>query len=241
MTARSQPALSALDTRRWKAVTVVARDVTAESLPGVLAFCREQTAGFLIARCATGDLAAAQAMERAGFQLMDTLVYFSRDLTRGLPERSNSVAIRDLAAGEAAAVRQLAARSFAGYAGHYHADARLDRRQCDEVYADWAERCCSKEAADTVLVAADGHAIAGFVGIRLSTLEAEVALFAVAPEAQGRGIGRALLAGALHWAAAKHAARVAISTQITNVRSQRLWTGLGFEPSRSFYTFHKWF
>jgi hypothetical protein len=32
-----------------------------------------------------------------------------------------------------------------------------------------------------------------------------------------------------------------ISTQITNVAVQKVWTRLGFEPSRSYYTFHKWF
>lgn len=244
MTAEPQPArLSPLDTHRWKAVTAKASGISRHNLPAALAFCRRQGVAFLIARCPTTDLAAAQAMEREGFELMDTLVYFSRDIASGAPEDPGSVPIRELRAGEDGAVREVAARSFVDYPGHYHADPRLDRRQCDEAYADWAHRCClSKDVADTVLVGPADGKIVGFITVQLgSAEEAEVALFAVAPQAQRRGIGRSLMIGALRWARAQGAKRMAISTQITNLGSQKLWARLGFELSRSYYTFHKWF
>jgi GNAT superfamily N-acetyltransferase len=235
--------LSPLDTARWKAVTAKASEVTPENLPGALAFCQDQKVAFLIARCATIDLAAAQAMEREGFQLMDTLVYFSRDIASGVPQDQGQVAVRELRSGESAAVREVASRSFSGYLGHYHADPRLDRRQCDDTYVDWAERSClSRELADDVLVATIDASIVAFATMRLnSTEEGEGVLFGVAPEAQGRGIYRSLMIGGMQWCRGRGRARMVVSTQITNIAVQKVWSRLGFEPSKSYYTFHKWF
>lgn len=244
MKADGQPArLSPLDTDRWKAVTAKASEITPENLPGALAFCREQKVAFLIARCATTELAAAQAMEREGFQLMDTLVYFSRDLARGVPEDPGQVSVRELRSGESGAVRQVASRSFSGYLGHYHADPRLDRRQCDETYTDWAERSCLfREVADEVLVATIDASIVAFATMRFNSAEeGEGVLFGVAPEAQGRGIYRSLMIGGMQWCRTRSRARMVVSTQVTNVAVQKVWTRLGFEPSKSDFTFHKWF
>jgi len=47
--------------------------------------------------------------------------------------------------------------------------------------------------------------------------------------------------GALRWFEARGRSRMLISTQITNVAVQKVWIRLGFEPSKSYYTFHKWF
>lgn len=238
MTAR----LSPLDTARWKCVSATANDVTAEALPPVLSFCRESGVQFLIARCSTGELAAAQAMEDEAFRLMDTLVYFSRELPDA-PSEAGTLPVREVRPGEDAAVAEVASRAFAGYYGHYHADPRLDRRQCDEVYVDWARRSCvSREVADGVLACEIEGRIAAFATLRLnSEIEGEGVLFGVAPEAQGRGIYRALMLGAMQWCRGRGRKRMVVSTQVTNQAVQKVWTRLGFEPSKSYYTFHKWF
>src|SRR2546421_3797072 len=234
--------LSALDTQRWGVVSAKASAVTAANLPRVLAFCREHAVRFLVARCAAAELSGAQAMEREGFQLMDTLIYYARGLGALPPQDSGIVTVREFAAGEEADIGRVARQSFAGYPGHYHADPRLDDGKCDETYVDWAERCCrSKEFADSVLVAIMGAQIVGFVAIRVSSTEGEVALFAVAPQLQRRGIGRSLMLSAMQWCKAQGKARVLISTQIQNLANQKIWTRLGFEPSSAYYTFHKWF
>lgn len=235
--------LSPLDTQRWKVPSARAAVVTPDNLGEVLAFCRLHAVRFLVARCATDDAVTASAMEREGFHLMDTLLWFSRDLRRPLPEQTGAACIRDLAAGEEPAVARVAAEAFAGYRGHYHADPRLDRRQCDAVYADWAARSCVPgDSAGTVLVASLEGEIAGFISVRLnSEREGEVPLYAVAPSLQRRRLGHALLVGALRWCRERERTSMIISTQITNLASLKLWTRLGFEPLHSYYTFHKWF
>jgi hypothetical protein len=136
MTPISPVALSPIDEKRFGIRIARASAITVESLPGVLEFCRQQSVGMLIARCAVADLAAAQAMEREGFLLMDTLVYYARDLRHPpLPRPSAEPIVRPCRPKDEPRVRQIAAEAFRAYLGHYHADPRLDRRLCDEAYA----------------------------------------------------------------------------------------------------------
>jgi ribosomal protein S18 acetylase RimI-like enzyme len=240
--------LSAIDQERFGIVTARDSDFTAETLTDALRFCRENAVQLLVARCASDDLPAAQAMEKAGGRLMDTLVYYARDLDRPLPEQERrqqerSVSLRLLRPGDASGVREVAAESFRGYGGHYHADPLLDRAKCDAVYVSWAERSCLDRAvASTVLVAEDGDRIAGFLTIlERSPEEQEIILNGVDPAVQRRGIYRALVLAAMSHAQRNGAKRLTVSTQLTNVPVQRIWSRLGFEPLRSYYTFHLWF
>jgi GNAT superfamily N-acetyltransferase len=235
--------ISALDTQRWGVRTAKAAPITAESLPRAIAYCRQEEVKFLIARCASADLAAAHAMEHEGFELMDALVYYARDLAAPLPEHPVSAPIRSLRRGEEVQVREAASESFAGYFGHYHADPRLDRRQCDETYVDWAYRSClALDSGNDVLVSElDGRVLA-FATVRLNSREeSEGVLFGVTPAAQGRGLYRALMLAGMQWSKLRGAGRMVVSTQFTNIAVQKVWTRLGFEPSKSYYTFHKWF
>jgi len=235
--------LSAIDQERFGLVTARDGDVTAMMLPQTLAFCRSNGVQLLIARCRTEELAAAQALERAGARLMDTLVYYVRVIVKGeLPENTCKVVIRPVRPGEDEAVRRVAAESFRGYRGHYHADPRLDPAKCDEAYQSWAQRSClSRDVAGEVLVADDG-AVAGFATLRLNEpAEGEGVLFAVAPRVQGAGVYKAFMLEGMRWCRFQGAKRMVVSTQVTNLAVQKVWTRLGFEPSHSYYTFHLWF
>jgi GNAT superfamily N-acetyltransferase len=235
--------LSELETERFGVRAARAR-VVRETLPRVLDFCLAERVELLVTRCATTDLAAAQAMESHGFLLMDTLVYYGFDLSKKpIPEHSGEFLVRQFRPNDRDQVRLVAARAFKGYMGHYHADPRLDRRQCDETYASWAERSTMlKSAADEVLVAEHDGNIVGFATLRRnSSEEGEGLLFAVVPEYQKRGVCRALMIRSLRWCQSQGATRMVISTQVTNVFMQKVWCRVGFEPSTSYYTFHKWF
>lgn len=237
-------ALSELDERRFGVVTARGSLASPRELPAILDFCAAHRVGLLIARCDAAEPAAAQAMEAAGGRLMDTLVYFARDLRRReVPSESEGVAVRVASPADAAAVCAIARESFRGYGGHYHADPRLPREQCDETYADWALRSCTeREVADAVLVAVDGAAPIGFLTLRSSGAgEVEIVLNGVLPERQRGGVYRALVIAALGWAKERQAVRVLVSTQVTNAAVQKVWVRLGFEPLRSHHTFHLWF
>lgn len=236
--------LSAIDEKRFGNRTARAPEVTLQTLPHVIEFCQNNAVKLLIARCPVSELQVAQAMEREGFQLMDTLVYYRRELLKmPAPTDIGKATIRPLQPGEEEKIKAIAAECFQGYFGHYHADERLDRTQCDEVYISWAYRSCTScDVADEVLVADLAGSIVGFATLRLNNeQEGEGVLFGVTPSAQGKGIYRSFMIHAMTWCLSKRAKIMIVSTQITNTAVQKVWTRLGFEPSHAYYTFHKWF
>lgn len=236
--------LSAIDEERFGIRTARSSQVSLETLPAVLSFCRANRVEFLIARCLCTELPAAQAMEAWGFSLMDTLVHCVRDLTRGpLPTDDGGMVIRPFRPGDVDAIKAVATESFHGYVGHYHADARLERAKCDEAYTSWALRsCASRDVADEVLVAEQDGELVGYFTLRLnSPAEGEAVVGGVLPSVQGQGVYRSFLIRGMAWCASQGATRMMVSTQITNIAVQKVWARLGFEPSHAYYTFHKWF
>ena len=116
----------------------------------------------------------------------------------------------------------------------------VESRESGEHHAQ--RSCLSRAVADCVLVAEQGGQLIGFSTLKVHNPdEGEVPLYGVDPTIQGQGIGRNLIIGALRWFEAQGVARMLISTQVTNVASQKVWVRLGFEPSHAYYTFHKWF
>lgn len=236
--------LSNIDKERFGVTTVKTPLMKVEDIPYVLDFCDKQHAEFLIARCKTSDLDTVHEMERLGFLLMDTLVYFQKNLEKKtFPYDNSKILIRPLSNGEELIVKDIATNSFKRYFGHYHADRRLSRDECDKVYIDWAYKSCiSKDASNHVLIAELGGDIAGFATLRMNdSIEGEGVLFGVSPFCQGKGIYRLLMIGGMNWCVSEELSKMIVSTQITNVAVQKVWTRLGFEPSYSYYTFHKWF
>lgn len=234
--------LSAIDRERFGIVTARDPEFTAATLPAALRFCRENGVQMLVARCAAADLPAAQAMEAAGGRLMDVLVYYARALDRPLPDERPQTPVRLLRPEDAPGVGRVAAASFRGYLGHYHADPRLDRAKCDEVYLSWAERSCvDPSVASKVLVAEHAGEVAGFLTLlRRGAEEQEIVLNGVDPALQRHGIYRALVLAALREAQGDGARRLVVSTQLINLAPQKTWTRLGFEPAHAHYTFHLW-
>jgi ribosomal protein S18 acetylase RimI-like enzyme len=236
-------AFSEIDSDRF-GIRVARAQVDGKNLSQVIDFCATRQVKLLIARCSTNELHTAQEMEKRGFLLMDTLVYYSFDLTkRTIHDDAPRAHIRKFVRGDAAQVETVAAAAFEGYYGHYHADSELDRRKCNESYISWAVRSCtSKQVATNVLVAEIDKKIVGFLTLRRnSPKEVEGVLFGVAPEVQGTGVGRSLMLNGLELCKKQRTKQMVISTQVTNVAVQKVWCRVGFEPARSYYTMHKWF
>ena len=235
---------SPLDEARWGVPSARASLETPEELDGLEVWCREQVIRFLVVRIPTTRLHTVQEAERRGFFLTGTLLWLRRDLCgEPLPVRSGSVTIRQGGARDADEVSRVAREAFRGYGGHYHADPRIDPRQADEVYTDWARRgCLDAGTADRVLVAETAGKIVGFGLIVLRNNEVgDGTLYGVHPESRGRGIYRELVVEAMHWVKSQGRCWMLESTQVTNTISQKVWAGLGFEPFRSEYTLHRWF
>lgn len=244
MTPALPVALSSVDEERFGVRIARAPDLTLGDLSVVLNFCRANQVAMLIARCSASEFRTTQAMEREGFLLMDTLLYFVRHLVHvPIPEIRGNVQIRPVRPGEEDSVGLVAAAAFEGHAGHYHADDRLDPKKSTEGYMSWTRQACiSSDIAAQMLVAEQDGSIAGFYAMRFnSPQEVEGVVGAVAPAAQRQGVFRSLMIGGMDWSLAQGATRMIASTLITNLGVQKAWVRLGFEPSHAVYTFHKWF
>lgn len=238
-------ALSAIDELRFGIPTAKAVVQNVDEAVAAIDESRALGAKLLIVRCSSSALDASQRLEELGARIMDVLVYFERDLTElPWPEDRSHVPLRYLGPGDVDEIEELAGVLFRDYHGHYHADPRLDREACDEVYRSWARNSCeSRDVADEVLIAqVPGEPIGGFVTLRLnSPEEGEIVVGGVAPSMRGRGVYRSFMIGGMEWARERGASRMVLSTQITHVAVQGVWVGLGFAPSKSFLTFHRWF
>ncbi|KUG24603.1 hypothetical protein ASZ90_005597 [hydrocarbon metagenome] len=242
--AASNVFLSAIDKERFGIRTARVVGVTTESLSSILEFCRKEQVKFLIARCSMFDLETAQTMEKNGFLLMDTLVYYTLDIAKKKSPSANGIVyFRPIRAEEEEEIASVAVESFRGYFGHYHADQRLDNNKCDEAYVDWARKAFISRGSDENFQVAeiDGRIVAFGVFRINSPDEGELFLGGIHPDFQGQGIYQAFLYRAMEWCLSKNAKRIVISTQINNIAVQKILTRFGFEIAKGYYTFHKWF
>jgi ribosomal protein S18 acetylase RimI-like enzyme len=235
--------ISDIDKERFGVKTARVVGLTMDSLLSVLDFCARERVTLLIARCNMSDLAAAQAMEQEGFLLMDTLIYYSLDLARQSVPADNGVAcVRPVRIEEEEEIISVARESFRGYFGHYHADPKLDKSKCDEAYTDWARKAFASRYSENFLVGETDGRIVGFGVLRVnSSDEGEMFLGGIHPGFQGQGIYHSFLCKAMEWCLSKDAKRMIISTQLKNISVQKVLIKFGFEISRGYYTYHKWF
>lgn len=228
---------SAIDSDRFGISVARADAVGRGEIGPILDWCREERIAVLFARCQGGDLGTVQELEAAGLRLMDAQVRFGAATRSHIPDPR----LRPLRPGDRHDVMAVAARSFQGYAGHYHADPRLPAALCDLVYQSWAERCCSGEAAEHVVVAeADGRVVGFSAFAAPSPAEGRLVLGAVLPSARGGRLYSAMAAYGLDWLSRQGVGRMSAITQVPNLAAQRSWVAAGMLPEATSYTFHGW-
>lgn len=235
--------ISDVDKERFGVKTARVVGLTAEELAPVLEFCAKEQVELLIARCSMSDLEAAQAMEKCGFLLMDTLIYYCFDLTRQpVPVDNGVVKLRPIRMEEEEEMISITQEAFHGYLGHYHADPKLDKSKCDEAYIDWAHKAFVARSSENFLVGEIDNKIVGFGVMRINNPdEGEMFLGGIHPDFQGQGMYRSFLCKGMEWCLSKKTGKMIISTQLKNISVQKVLIKIGFEISRGYYTYHKWF
>lgn len=236
--------LSPLDEGRFAVRTVQARAVDSDHLAELENFCQANQAQLAIVRVSADALNTVQLLEEAGYRLMDTLVYYTfRFAKKTIPTDVRRHPIRMLRPEDREEVIAIAKESFKGYFGHYHADSRLPKDKCDEVYVDWATNSLIlKELGHQVIGVEEKGRLNSFLSFKVNCKEeVEVMLSGILQHAQGKGIHQALMIQATRWAHNYGAHQIIVSTQVTNSASQKAWTRIGFEVDKAYYTLHKWF
>jgi ribosomal protein S18 acetylase RimI-like enzyme len=211
------------------------------------AWCRAEAIDCLYFLADSGDPATAAVAEAGGFRLMDLRVTLEGPLTPDpspIPSRppgEGRPLARLFRPEDLPELRRIAAVSH--HDSRFYADPHFDRARCDELYATWIEKSCRGESADAVLVAEHEGKPAGYIScVRSGGVDdsGEIGLIAVAAEAQGRGLGKALIRSSLRWFADRGLPRVRVVTQGRNVRAQRLYQAHGLFTRSIGLWFHRW-
>lgn len=239
----SPPHISRIDGERF-GIRVARAELVVATLEDGLEFCRTNAIELLVGRCRSDQIDAAQAMERHGFLLMDTVLHYDLALRDARTLRESAlVTTRNMIEGETEAVVDVARDTFRHYHGHYHADERLDPDDAVDVYTSWARRSCTdRKVCDLVLVAELAGRIVGFLTMkRVDDSSAELPLAGVAADCQGRRVHATLHNAMVRHCSAQGLTRLIGSTQASNLAMQKNMLRAGWLPTHAEYTFHKWF
>lgn len=173
------------------------------------------------------------ALLAAGFVAVETLVTFERAIDRAVDAPDSQVTPATAADVEACA--QIGAEAFVH--DRFHADQRLPAERADALKAAWVRNDMNGRA-DASLVTRDAAGRpTGFVLCLKQEDIAIIDLIAVSPACQGRGLGRALMLGAMrHYAGPGR--RIRLGTQAANGASIRLYESLGFAVAARARTYH---
>lgn len=237
-------AVSEIDTNRFGVKTAKAMLNGESIIVDLMQWCSKQNVDFLIVRCETKNISKVQELEANGFILCDTLVvYENTSLSVSKTNLFSGYSIRVATVDDAVVVEQVASLAFKNFFGHYHTDRNLSSADVDQVYASWARNSClDKKVAEEVFLVCKKDICVGFLTLKKTDADsAEIVLNAVLPEHQGLGLYASLISHAKIWCISNHISNLSVSTQINNLAPQKVWVRHGFEPSMSFYTFHKWF
>jgi hypothetical protein len=235
--------ISEIDFKRFNIITAKATLDDNDSIEKLLNEVVRHEAKLVIIRVPSFAIQKVQEIESIGGFLTDVLIYYKKKIVEfydiSLP---NDYKIRVASINDQEHIEKLALESFKGYAGHYHADNKLDKESCDLVYSSWASSSCSdKNLADSVLVVEILGQIAAFATVmKRDDKIFEGVLFGVSPDHRRKGLHLLLMKISQNWGVENNLSQMITSTQITNIAVQKNWCRAGFEPSQSFFTFHLW-
>lgn len=210
--------------------------LTASGLSHVVEWCRAQRVDCLYALSDSSDAGGLRVLEDAGARVVDVRMTFDRSL-RDAPVPASGAA-RVSREEDIPALRELAAVSHKN--SRFWADEHFPRSRCAELYATWIEKSC-RGWADRVFVADLDGRPAGYLSCHVREGGCgEIGIVAVAPFAQSRGLGGALLDSGLFWFAENGCERVTVVTQGRNAGAQRLYQSRGFLTANVQVWHHLW-
>lgn len=207
-------------------------------------FNLENSVDLSIIRLDSSSVDLQQEAQSQGFVYMDSNVTYKLNELTNQQQIGNGIHIRSATSKELHIVERLARSAFAGYRTHYHANKRLDKRKCEEVYVNWAKRCCvNRDVASEFLILSYGGQDAGFGTFKKTprSSKGEGPLFGVVPDFRRQGLFKFLLTATIELAVDTNCSSFEYSTQVSNLIAQKALVRSGFHPLCFQHTFHKWY
>lgn len=206
------------------------------------AWCRRTRTRCLYFQARAEDADTSRVADFAGFRPVDLRVVFAQRLGPADPEGAgrDGGALRMGTGEDSKSLEDIAAHSYR--LSRFYFDGGFPMERVDALYATWIRQSLTGFAAAVLVTGPVGKPL-GFISCHLpgEGEPARIGLVGVAEEAQGRGVGRALLAGALEWFRQAGITRVEVATQGRNTEAQRLYQRAGFVTDHVRTWYHKWY
>jgi len=208
---------------------------------------RESGLRHLSVRIDVADAEAIQALEDAGFRMMDALASYIYPLKRPAPEPGKDMGVlREYRFEDRDQILDITRDAYRGFRGRYHLDPHLPQEKSDDLYVEWAKKSCDGEWADVVLVTENGKGeLHGWASYR--QIEPVSTVGGTAIRGGGLGACRRDKPGA--YAGLLRAATIRIhgggavtemQTQVFNFSTIRLYEAVETQFVRADYTLHAW-
>lgn len=207
-----------------------------DTASAIVEWCRANTIDLLYFLADSDDPPTVRLAEDRGFRLVDLRVTLDRALDGAL--RPPAYAVRAAQNSDLPALRAMARAGFRQ--SRFYADPLIPAGRADALYEIWVEKRMNDPASHVLVVDANGAAV-GFITCLCAGALGTIDLFGVGEAARGRGIGQALVQGALAWFAGQGAQRASVVTQGRNIAAQRLYQRSGFTTSAVQLWYHRWF
>jgi ribosomal protein S18 acetylase RimI-like enzyme len=222
----------------------IPRHVDAASCRAMLHWCEDHDIDCLYFLAPAGDTATVAELERAGFRAVGVRVTLRRTLDPATP--LPKAATRMARPQDVPRLRDIASASHRDT--RFYVDGRFDPQRCDELYATWIDKSVNGYA-DHVIVTDRNNAAVGYATLHLDASShqaadarhATIGLVAVDREWRHQGIGRDLVQGVVHKAAAAGAATISVVASGDNVAAVRLYESEGFRTTDRSMWYHRWF
>ena len=207
-------------------------------------YCVENYIDCLYFLARSDDSCTTSLAEDAGFNLVDVRMELIHGGAHSLNVWGDDVVqpvlLREARSRDIGRLRIIAGRSYRETRFFY--DNHFPRHLSVLLYQEWISRSF-EGYADQVLIAEADQEPVGYITCHLdeSTGVGTIGLFGVDEEMRGRGIGKALVNGALDWFASRQFDKIRVITQGRNLAAQRLYQRCGFLTESVHLWYHKWY
>lgn len=204
------------------------------TLPALMDDLRGNGMQFVSCRIADNQSDCATALERQGFVRIDIHLSYRRAIEPVGNVKGLERVILAPKSYETSCV-EIARRAFV--CDRFHSDPLIDRERADDVKARWTQNSFHGRADACLVIPGETDIAVGFVLCMQEGENAVIDLIAVDSDHHGKGLGKALVAGALsHYKGRASAMRV--GTQETNHASIKLYESMGFVLQEKMITYH---
>ena len=213
-------------------------------LPYLFLLSKKEKIYFLSCRIDSDDISSIHALEKNGFNFMDTLVtyVFNR-------HKHNVSAIRDIykirkfRKQDLSILVDIARNVFSK--DRFHLDNNIPKEKADSLFGEWVDNSYQGKYADRIFVAEKNKEAIGFLTFTLDKkLKEHVGykicghgLSAICPKI--KGVYPALVKAAIQ-DIIMHFDCLEFDTQLNNYEVIKIWQKFGFDFLKARYTFHKW-